>query len=168
MRMRKGKGRVKGWILLQGGESEHLVRVGVSWKMAKSRATSDLMATASGVGQRSTLAWLPACLPTIQMPAAPASHYHNLGPPPLFRILVRSPRLWSFFVSLLSRLQRHWRYSQVHAHNVFLYHHKWWDRSRSRRSSIAWRLLTKNFPPASYLPLCIPPHFAPFTLDPCA
>lgn len=56
MRMRKGKGRVKGWILLQGGESEHLVRVGVSWKMAKSRATSDLMATASGVGQGSTLA----------------------------------------------------------------------------------------------------------------
>lgn len=51
MRMRKGKGRVKGWTLLQAGESEYLVRVGVSWKMAKSRATSDLMATAGGLGQ---------------------------------------------------------------------------------------------------------------------
>ena len=59
--MRTAKGRVKGWILLQAGESEYLVRVGVSWKMAKSRATSDLMATADGVGQMIHFG-LTACL----------------------------------------------------------------------------------------------------------
>jgi hypothetical protein len=91
MRMRKGKGRVKGWILLQAGESEYLVRVGVSWKMAKSRATSDLMATAGGLGQMIHFG-LTACLRSKCL-RRQLHIYYYLGPPPPFRILVRSPRL---------------------------------------------------------------------------